>query len=109
MPLNKGKHTVQEIEGLRCTVVETGLTPERAQFLKSLLAFNGFEVKLEPEKAKDGTALETLVLGVTDLLFNPVIAVYGHRLRRPDGGEVTQAYWNQWEADTALPYWMVVR
>jgi hypothetical protein len=108
MGLNKGKHTIAEIEGIRCTVVETGLAESRALFLKGLLEFNHFGVKMEKEKAKDGTPLETYVLGVTDLLFNPVISVYGHRILRPDGREATPAYWNQWPVDTDVPYWQVV-
>ena len=37
MALNKGKHLVEEIDGVRCTVVEKGITAERAQFLKNIL------------------------------------------------------------------------
>jgi hypothetical protein len=107
MALNKGKHNVAEIEGERCTVVDTGLTKERAAFLQELLLHNGFQVKCEQEKAKDGSSLETCILGVTDLLFNPVINVYQHRLFRKDGKEVTPAYWNQWTEDPDLPYWQV--
>ena len=107
MSLNKGKHTVTEIEGVRCTVVETGLTESRAQFLKELLTYNELEVRMEKEKTKEGTPLETIILGVTDLLFNPVIAVYGHRLKRDDGHEVTPAFWNQWLVDQDITYWMV--
>lgn len=109
MGLNKGKHNVAEIEGVRCTVVETGLSESRTQFLKELLILNHFEVKMEPEKNKDGTPAGTWALGVTDILFNPVIAVYGHRLKRNDGHSVTQAYWNQWPEDPDLPYWMISR
>ena len=107
MSLNKGKHIVQEIEGIRCTVVEKGLTGERAQFLKTLLTGNDYEVKMEKEKAKDGTELVTVILEVTDILFNPVIKVYQNKLHRDDGQVVTPAYWNQWAADPDLPYWMV--
>jgi len=109
MSLNKGKHNVIEIEGVRCSVVETGLTDSRAEFLMGLLRDNGYEVKMEKEKTKDGTLLETLVLGVTDILFNPAIQVYGLKLRRKDGKTVTLQYWNQWPADPDLPYWMVIR
>jgi hypothetical protein len=109
MALNKGKHIVQEIEGIRCSVVETGLTGDRAQFLKTLLTDNGYDVKLEKEKAKDGTELETVILGVTDILFNPVIRVYQKKLHRSDGQVVTPAFWNQWDSDPDLPYWMVIR
>ena len=107
MALKKGKHTVSEIEGIRCTVVESGIDENRVHFLKELLEVNKYEVKMEKEKAKDGTTLETYTIGVTDILFNPVIAVFAHRLIRKDGHEVTQAYWNQWPADPNLPYWMV--
>jgi hypothetical protein len=109
MALNKGKHTVVEIDGVRCSVVETGLTAERAAFLKGILQTNGFEVKTEAEKAKDGTSLDTFALGVTDVLFNTPIQLYMHKLKRNDGKEVTLQYWNQWQNDPDLPYWMVTR
>ena len=109
MALTKGKHTVIEIEGIRCSIVETGLTQERADFLKGTLLDNGFEVKMEKEKAKDGSALETSVLGVTDILFNPAIQLYGLKLKREDGKVITLQYWNQWPVDPDLPYWMVTR
>jgi hypothetical protein len=107
MALNKGKHTVVEIEGVRCSIVETGLIESRALFLKELLEVNGYEVKMEKEKAKDGTALETFILGATDLLFNPAIKLYGLKLSRKDGQAVTLQYWNQWPVNPDVPYWMV--
>jgi hypothetical protein len=103
----KGKHNIAEIEGLRCSVVETGATEERAAFLAELLAFNSYEVKTEKEKAKDGSPLDTLVIGVTDLLFNPVIAVYEKKLRRKDGKTVSPDYWHQKPGQDELPYWQV--
>jgi uncharacterized UPF0146 family protein len=109
MALNNGKHVVTEIEGIRSTVVETGLNESRSLFLKELLRQNGFEVKIEKEKAKDGTPLETYILGVTDLVFNPMIRIYEQKLLRPDGHPVTPAYWNQWAVDPDLPYWMVIK
>lgn len=109
MALNNGKHIVTEIEGIRCTVIETGLKESRCQFLKELLQQNGYEVKTEKEKAKDGTPLDTLVLGVTDIVFNPMIRVYEQKILRPDGRPVTPAYWNQWAVDPDLPYWMVTK
>jgi len=109
MALTKGKHNIAEIEGSRCTVIETGATLPRAEFLMSLLKFNGYEVKMEKEKAKDGTELETFVIGLTDVLFNPMIAVYAKKLTRQDGLTVSPAYWNQWPDQEALPYWQVKR
>lgn len=105
----KGKHTVAEIEGTRCTIVETGITAERAAFLKGILEFNGYTAKIEKEKTKDGTPLETSVIGVTDLLFNPAIVVYQHKLFLKEGSEVSPAYWNQWPGEWDLPYWQVKR
>ncbi|MGE5424368.1 MAG: hypothetical protein ACM3N9_03330 [Syntrophothermus sp.] len=103
--LNKGKHVVAEIEGTRCTVVEAGLSEERAAFLKEILQHNNYEVKIEMEKAKDGTPTGTCVLGVTDIIFNPMIKVYQRKLFRPDGEIVTPAYWNQWPEDKPeVPY-----
>ncbi len=107
MAILKGKHIIAEIEGTRCTVVETGAALERAEFLKQLLVFNGYEVKLEKEKAKDGTELDTFIVGLTDILFNPMIVVYEKKLIRKDGFTVTPAYWNQIPEHDTLPYWQV--
>jgi hypothetical protein len=107
MALTKGKHNIAEIEGIRCTVIETGTTPARAEFLKNLLTFNGYDVKMEKEKAKDGTEPGTFVIGLTDILFNPMIAVYAKKLKRQDGLTVSPAYWNQWPGQDTLPYWQV--
>ena len=109
MSLSKGKHNIAEIEGVRCTVVETGVTEERAEFLKNMLTFNGYEVKLEKEKAKDGSILASFVIGVTDILFNPMIVVYEKKFVRKDGKTVTPAYWNQWPEGDDLPYWQEQR
>jgi hypothetical protein len=109
MSLNHGKHIVAEIEGVRCTVIETGLNENRCHFLKEVLLQNDFEVKMEKEKAKDGTLLETWILGVTDRIFNPMIRIYEQKLLRADGHPVTPAYWNQWAVDPDLPYWMVIK
>jgi hypothetical protein len=107
MALTKGKHIIAEIGGVRCTVVESGAGENRCAFLKQLLEQNGYEVKTEKEKSKEGTLLETCILGVTDIRFNPMITVYEQKLKRTDGHVVTPAYWNQWTADPDLPYWMV--
>ncbi|MFZ4522677.1 MAG: hypothetical protein ACOYNC_13285 [Bacteroidales bacterium] len=109
MAILKGKHNIAEIQGIRCTVVETGATSERAEFLKNLLVGNGYEVKIEKEKAKDGTELDSFVVGLTDILFNPMIVLYEKKLIRKDGLTVTPAYWNQKPEEDTLPYWQVQR
>jgi len=37
----------------------------------------------------------TYMIGVTDMTFNPVLAVYGRRLFTKDGHRITPDYWNQ--------------
>ena len=105
----KGKHTVLAIEGVPCTVIETGASQERIGFLKELLSFNGYEVKTEGEKAKDGSVLNTFILGITDIIFNPTVVVYQKKLFRKDGMAVSPAYWFQWPDQWDLPYWQVQR
>lgn len=103
MPLTKGKHSTQEIDGAYCTLVETGITSERCSFLKEVLEFNGFEVKISEVPGNEETPA-TFTIGVTDLVFNPVIAVYEHALKRPGGGRVSPVYWDQLPEVDALPY-----
>ncbi len=104
MSLDKGKHLVQEIDGALCTLIETGIDAKRLKFLKELLEFNHFEVKTE-EKAGTEDEPSTFTIGVTDTVFNPVIAVYERALKRPDNGEiVTPAHWNQEKEIEGVPY-----
>jgi len=103
MPLNKGKHLVEEIDGARCSVVEKAVSPERTDFLKKLLKLNGYKVKIASE-GETGT----FKIGVTDLLFNPVIDVYKRRLKSFSGKKVTPAYWLQQsdqETEKEVNYW----
>lgn len=95
MPLNKGKHVIAEIDGARCSVVETGATPQRMEFLKEILTLNNYEVKTALEEKKEGETSDTFIIGVTDLLFNPVIDVYKRRLKSKTGHKITPAYWLQ--------------
>jgi hypothetical protein len=105
----KGKHQVAEIAGTRCSVAETGVPENRKAFLTGLLEGNGYTVISEPEKSKDGTPLETYIVGVTDFMFNPVIVIYEQKLFRKDGALVTPAYWDQKTVQTEIPYWQVAR
>jgi len=104
----KAKHIVEEINGTRCTVVEKGATAERVDFLKKLLEFNQFEVIVADEASIEGSpALFTI--GVTDLVFNPVIAVYEMSLKTTDGKKVSPAYWNQYTTECIDEYWDFVK
>lgn len=109
MALNKGKHNVGEVDGVRCTIVETGISRERADFLKELLSINGMDVKIQEEVKEPPAEQKTFTLGVTDIVFNPVIAVYQKRLLRKDGKKVTPAFWNQTGIEEDRPYWLVGR
>jgi hypothetical protein len=93
MSLNNAKHIVAEIDGVRCTIVESGITLERAAFLTSLLRDNNLEVMemVIPPSTEGGETLYTI--GVTDLVFNPVFAVYERRLRTSEGEVVTPRFW----------------
>ena len=105
MPL-QAKHIVDEIDGVRCTIVEKGAIAQRAEFLKNLLTFNNFEVLTSEDKSADETSLPTFTIGVTDLIFNPVIAVYQMKLKTPEGGSVSPAYWDQITDRAIDQYWL---
>jgi hypothetical protein len=51
-------------------------------------------------------APETFTVGVTDVMFNAVNAVFGRLLKAPGGHIVTLAYWQQKEKepDDEKPY-----
>ena len=101
----KAKHTVEEINGVRCTVVEKGATAARVDFLKKLLEFNKFEIQVAEDKKETEDAPTLFTIGVTDLVFNPVIAVYEMSLKTQDGKRVSPAYWDQKETEIVDQYW----
>ncbi len=104
MPL-KAKHIVEELNGQRCTIVEKGATPERIEFLKTLLEFNKFEVVVTEDKKETEDAPTLFTIGVTDIVFNAVIAVYEMRLKTPEGKRVSPAYWEQKTTEIVDEYW----
>jgi hypothetical protein len=116
MALNKN-HEFEELDGVKCGIVEKNVQPDRVQFLKNLLEHNRFTVVVVPTPApkaaapappKEGEvaapppapppAPETFTIGVTDYTFNPVNAIFGRLLKTVDGHFVTLAYWQQQEA-----------
>lgn len=104
MALNNAKHIVTEIDGVRCSVVETGASLERVAFLTDLLTFNNYEVK-EMAVLDDPSGEPKFTIGVTDLLFNPVFAVYERQLKTRDGSIVTPGYWREECIDCDPRYW----
>lgn len=105
MAINNAKHIIGEINGVRCTVIETGASLERAAFLTDLLEFNNLEVKEMQEPPKEGETPK-YTIGVTDIVFNPVFAIYERRLKTRDGVIVTPAYWRQECIDCDTRYWL---
>jgi hypothetical protein len=106
MPLTNAKHIVSEIDGIRCTIVEKGASLERAAFLRDLLEFNNMEVKEMIEPAQESVNESLYTIGVTDLVFNPVFAVYECTLKTPSGTYVTPGYWNQECTQCDTRYWL---
>lgn len=105
----KAKHIVEEINGQRCTVVEKGIEKIRLDFLKDLLQFNKFEVVVDEVAKTEETAVQLYNIGVTDLVFNPVIAVYEMSMKNQKGQPVTAPYWNQETTDSILEYWLAAK
>jgi hypothetical protein len=125
MAINKN-HEFEELDGVKCGIVEKNVLPERVQFLKKLLEYNRFTVVTVPSPPPKATtapvaklaegaepppslpppAPETFTVGVTDYTFNPINAIFGRLLHTPDGHVVTLAYWQQKESvsQDEVPY-----
>lgn len=99
---------VEELDGVKCGIVEKNVNPERVSFLKELLELNGYTVvavpspapKAAPASAKapagkpaDTEAVATastpppppppaaFTVGVTDYTFNATNAIFGRTLK----------------------------
>ncbi|HWK04445.1 MAG TPA: hypothetical protein VNS58_12480 [Puia sp.] len=129
MAINQN-HLFEELNGVKCAIVEKNVTGERVDFLRRILEYNRYTVVVVPSpppKATPATvpaapapaegsgladtpasvpASETFTIGVTDVVFNPVNAVFGRLLKAPGGHIVTLAYWQQQEnePDNEKPY-----
>jgi hypothetical protein len=125
MAINKN-HEFEELNGIKCGIVERNVSAARAAFLRSLLEFNRYTVVIVPSPPPKSAAPvktpgtqteapveaapppppETFTVGVTDYTFNPVNAIFGRLLHAPGGHVVTQAYWQQKESTShdEIPY-----
>ena len=103
--LTTAKHLIGEIDGTRCTIIESNATKARMEFLRELLTFNKLEVKVREEAKADESSESLYTVGVTDIIFNPVYAIYERTLLRPDGTIVTPAWYRQLGGDTEVPYY----
>ena len=123
MAINKN-HEFEELDGVKCAIVEKNAGRERVDFLKDLLEANGYTVVIvpsAPSKAAPAPAATaegaevppppppaptTFTIGVTDVTFNPINAIFGRLLKTKDRHIVTLAYWQQREAvaNDEVPY-----
>jgi hypothetical protein len=125
MAINKN-HEFEELDGVKCGIVEKNATPARLAFLRALLEQNGYTVVAVPSPAPKAAAAakpaegdaetiaeppaplpETYTVGVTDYTFNTINAIFGRLLKTADGHVVTLAYWQQKEAENNddVPYY----
>jgi len=130
MAINKN-HEFEELNGVKCAIVEKNVSKERVEFLKQLLEFNKFTVVIvpspppkapppvkppapvegetQPPTPNPEPAIqlpETFTIGVTNVAFNPINAIFGRLLRTKEGHIVTLAYWEQKESSShdEIPY-----
>ena len=130
MAINKN-HEFEELDGVKCGIVEKNVAPERVEFIKKILEFNHFTVVAVPTPAPKAAAPpapkpvaegetpppppppppvveapKTFTVGVTDYTFNPINAIFGRLLKAPGGHVVTLAYWQQKEnvSHDEIPY-----
>lgn len=131
MALNPN-HGFEDLGEFKCAIVEKNCSPARAEFLKKLLEFNKFTVVTVPSPApktatkpavaavasaegvpvtetppvEQAKVPETFTVGVTDLSFNTVNAIYNRLLKMPDGKIVLPEYWKQEvKVDDESWYW----
>ena len=128
MAINKN-HEFEELDGVKCGIVEKNVLPERVAFLKKILEYNKFTVVVVPSslpkvaatpivKSDEGEVVTTtaevkvdlpvtFTIGVTDYTFNTINAIFGRLLKTPDGHIVTLAYWQQKEtvSHDEIPYY----
>ena len=121
MAINKN-HEFDDLNGIRCAIVEKNVNRERVTFLKELLEYNRYTVLIVPSPPPKVAAVvahkegepdplplptpETFTVGVTDVSFNVVNAIFGRLLHSKDGHIVSWSYWLQQEqiSDDETPY-----
>lgn len=130
MAINKN-HEFEDLGTAKCAIVEKNASAERVAFLKKLLEFNKYEVVVvespapkaapsapSPSSAEGETvttapaatipppAPTSFTVGVTDLTFNAINAIFGRQLKTEEGTIVSLAYWQQKEkvSNDEIPY-----
>ena len=114
MAINKN-HEFEDLDGVKCAIVEKNASQQRVDFLKPLLEFNKYTVIVvaSPPPKAAAAAVEaaplpppSFTIGVTDVTFNATNAIFGRLLKTPGGQVVTLAYWQQKDTVSrdAIPY-----
>jgi hypothetical protein len=131
MAINKN-HEFEDLDSIKCAIVEKNASPERVAFLKQLLESNKYQVVVvgspapkaapaapvvapaegdatpvpTPTVPETPAAPTTFTVGVTDLTFNATNAIFGRLLKTENGTIVTLAYWQEKEAvsNDEVPY-----
>jgi len=127
MAINKN-HEFEDLDSIKCAIVEKNASPERVAFLKKILELNKYQVVVVDSPAPKAApaapvaaapvtegeapaptpavpaapiappAPTTFTIGVTDLCFNATNAIFGRQLKTADGHIVSLAYWQEKEA-----------
>ncbi|MEY3119499.1 MAG: hypothetical protein RIT30_1432 [Bacteroidota bacterium] len=133
MAINKN-HEFEDLDSIKCAIVEKNASAERVAFLKQLLESNKYQVVVVGSPAPKAAAAAaapvaapaegdatpapappvpeappaptTFTVGVTDLTFNATNAIFGRQLKTDNGTIVTLAYWQEKEAvsNDEVPY-----
>lgn len=99
-------HLFEDLDGVKCAIVEKNVEPSRVEFLKKILEFNGYTVVVTASPAPKAAVPvaegevppavpATFTVGVSDVTFNSTNAIFGRLLRTPEGAVVTLDYWKQ--------------
>ena len=130
MAINKN-HEFEDLDSIKCAIVEKNASAERVAFLKKILELNKYQVVVVDSPAPKAApaapvaapvegeapapiptapiappAPSTFTIGVTDLCFNATNAIFGRQLKTADGHIVSLAYWQEKEAVSSdeIPY-----
>ena len=132
MAINKN-HEFEDLDSIKCAIVEKNANPERVAFLKQLLESNKYQVVVVGSPAPKAAAAApvaapaegdattpapappvpeappaptTFTVGVTNLTFNATNAIFGRQLKTDNGTIVTLAYWQEKESvsNDEVPY-----
>lgn len=91
-------HTIEELNGTRCSVIEKKITADRAEYIKSILESSGEQVQMSTDDSG------IITLGVKNVQFNVLHALYARSLKTKEGKLVTPAIWYQSD-QTGDFYW----